>query len=84
VQFKLKFCWKKLFVLFVTSIVQQRNYGFTIKATTVLKPQLTYCDQYYRREQLCGITLEAIVEEGNPPSRLKNVMIHLTYKQMFN
>jgi hypothetical protein len=35
---------------------------------------LTCCDLYYRRKQLCGVTLEATVEEGNPPSGLKNVM----------
>jgi hypothetical protein len=35
---------------------------------------LTYCEQYYRGKKLCGITLEAIVEEDNSCSRFKNVM----------
>jgi hypothetical protein len=35
-----------------------------------LKPLQTWCDQYCRKNKLC----EAAVEEGNPRSRLKNVM----------
>jgi hypothetical protein len=38
---------------------------------TLLKPLLTCYDQYYRRKKLCGVTLEATVEEGDPHSGLK-------------
>jgi hypothetical protein len=33
VHFKLKFCWKKLFALIVTSILQWINFEITIEAT---------------------------------------------------
>jgi hypothetical protein len=32
VHFKLKFCWKKLFALIMTSIVQWRNFEITFEA----------------------------------------------------
>jgi hypothetical protein len=41
---------------------------------SLLKPLLTCYDLYYRRKELCGVTLEATVEEGNSHSGLKNVM----------
>ena len=34
---------------------------------------LACCAQYYIGKKLCGITLEATIEEGNPHSGLKNV-----------
>jgi hypothetical protein len=42
---------------------------------SLLKPLLTCCDLYYRKKQLSRVTLEATVEEGNPASGLKNVML---------
>jgi hypothetical protein len=40
-----------------------------------LKPLLTCYEHYYKIKKLCGIILEATVEEGHPHSGLKNVMM---------
>jgi hypothetical protein len=41
---------------------------------SLLKPSLYSVTSIIEKKKLCGITVEAIVEEYKPRSRLKNVM----------